>query len=118
MQADGSTLPPPPLPPLPIALLTRDAHATGRWLTDLQCALEARGARVELQPLSSFDRTAGAGGARRWRCLVNRVSDAAPPAELKRCLEALARSGAHLAAERISRKDELPLWSSRVNRTV
>jgi hypothetical protein len=70
MQADGSTSTTPPLPPLPIALLTRDAHATGRWLTDLQCALEARGARVELQPLSLFDRTAGAGGARRWRCLV------------------------------------------------
>ena len=67
----------------PIVLLTRDAHAAGKWLLSLESALIAKGAAVLILPLSSFTRVGN------WRCLVNRVSDAAPPAEVKRCMAAL-----------------------------
>jgi hypothetical protein len=67
----------------PVVLLTRDEHRNGAWLTDLERALAARGAAVLVLPLSEFR-----GAEARWRCLVNRVSDAAPPADAKLCLAA------------------------------
>ena len=68
---------------LPIILLTRDAHLEGKWLLDLQRALIAQGAVVQLLPLSSFHKIG------QWRMLINRCSDAAPPSDVKRCMAAL-----------------------------
>ena len=66
-----------------VVLLTRDAHSQGSWLLDLEAALRANGMCTEILCLSSFK------GAGQWRCLVNRVSDAAPPADVKIALAAI-----------------------------
>ena len=71
-------------PPSLVVLLTRDEHMKGRWLVALEKALIAQGGNVLLLPLSSFTRVES-----HWRCLVNRVSDAAPPIDVKRTLAAL-----------------------------
>ncbi|CAK0873779.1 unnamed protein product [Prorocentrum cordatum] len=68
----------------PVVLLTRDEHQQGPWLLDLRRALLALGAEVEVLPLSGFRRPSAS-----WRVLVNRVSDAAPPADVKVCCAAL-----------------------------
>ena len=69
-----------------VVLLSRDEHVEGRWVTALVKALTARAgaARVRVLPLSAFRRVDPA-----WGCLVNRVSDAAPPGDVKRCAAAL-----------------------------
>jgi glutathione synthase/RimK-type ligase-like ATP-grasp enzyme len=67
-----------------IVLLTRDEHVKGRWLLALERALVAKGAKVKILPLSSFEKVEN-----NWRCLVNRCSDASAPAEVKRCMAAL-----------------------------
>mmetsp|Transcript_108224 Transcript_108224/g.345049 ORF Transcript_108224/g.345049 Transcript_108224/m.345049 type:complete len:294 (-) Transcript_108224:56-937(-) len=69
-------------PSLPVILLTRDEHAEGKWLTDLAAALRLRSAEVAVRALSGFR------GTERG-LLVNRVSDSAPAADVKRCLAAL-----------------------------
>ena len=74
----------------PIVLLTRDAHATSRWLVDLERSLVQRGAVVLIMPLSSFDSVNS-----KWRCLVNRVSDAASPTEVKQTMAALRSAELH-----------------------
>ena len=74
---------------LPIVLLTREEHADGSWLTDLHVALESRGAVVRVITLAEFT------GVGQWRCLVNRVSDAAPPADVKVALAALRACELH-----------------------
>jgi len=85
----GRSSPAPSLPSdeggeeLPVVILTRDVHADGKWVTDLQAALLAQGVRTELLHLSAFV------GAGNWRCLLNRVSDAAPPEDVKLCFAAV-----------------------------
>jgi len=61
-----------------VILLTRDEHARGSWLLDLEEALSARDVATSTLSLSAFT-----GVKDSWRCLVNRVSDAAPPADVK-----------------------------------
>lgn len=68
---------------LPIVLLTRDEHAQGKWLVDLAEAITAAGPKVAIVRLSELNRLPAC------RCLVNRVSDAAPPADVKIAFTAL-----------------------------
>eukprot|EP00965_Chrysotila_dentata_P033716 1122046-Pleurochrysis_carterae.AAC.1 len=72
-----------------IVLLTRDEHRDSAWVADLRFELLEYGADVRVLQLSEVE-TSG-----NWRCLVNRVSDAAPPQDVKICLAALR--GAELA---------------------
>lgn len=74
----------------PIVLLTRDEHANSRWLLDLEKSLVKRGAVVLVMPLSSFDRVGS-----NWRSIVNRVSDAAGPTEVKRTMAILRSAELH-----------------------
>tara|TARA_B100000780_G_C21074609_1_gene432572 strand:- start:38 stop:940 length:903 start_codon:yes stop_codon:yes gene_type:complete len=74
---------------LPIVLLTRDTHIEGKWLLDLQNVLIAKGAVVQLLPLSSFTKIGN------WRMLINRCSDAAPPIDVKRCMAILRSAELH-----------------------
>ena len=66
---------------LPIAVISLSKHARGEWITRLLEALRARGARVELILLEEL--FAWEDGALPWRAVVNRVSDAADPADCK-----------------------------------
>ncbi len=93
----------------PVVLLTRDKHANGPWLTDLQAALLEEGAQVVILPLSKFR-----GVSREWRCLVNRVSDAAPPADAKICLAAL-RSAALMGLPCVNGYGAYALGCSKLN---
>jgi hypothetical protein len=74
-----------------IILLTRKEHGDGHWITELQNQLEKRGCVVEIINVEDFaDIALAAVVAPKWSCLVNRVSDAAPPSDYKACLAAIA----------------------------
>lgn len=73
-----------------VVLLTRDEHASGRWLLDLKCALEAADAQVRILRLSEYHSSlASTSDISSSTIVVNRVSDAAPPGDVKMCLSAL-----------------------------
>ena len=76
--------------PNQVVLLTRDDHLQGKWLISLHEALIARGGEVQLLPLSKFTRVEP-----NWRCLVNRVSDASPAADVVLCVAALRAAHLH-----------------------
>lgn len=72
-----------------VSVLTRDAHRGGSWMTSLVRALQERlsavdGAVVQVCSVESDRTLLPLRGAPQCDLLVNRVSDAAPPATAKK----------------------------------
>ena len=82
--------------PLRVSVLTRDAHRGGTWVTSLVRALQERlsSASVQVVSVEHTDDCDAVllppGGAPECDLLVNRVSDAAPPATVKKTQAILA----------------------------
>jgi hypothetical protein len=82
--------------PLRVSVLTRDAHRGGTWVTSLVRALQERLSSASVQVVSvertddCDDALLPPGGPPQCDLLVNRVSDAAPPATAKKTLAILA----------------------------
>lgn len=64
-----------------IGLLTLSSHRDGIWLTKLETHLQALGHRVEVLTVENLD--VRMSSEPQFDILVNRVSDAAPPADAK-----------------------------------
>eukprot|EP00929_Paragymnodinium_shiwhaense_P086676 TRINITY_DN4714_c0_g1_i2.p1 TRINITY_DN4714_c0_g1~~TRINITY_DN4714_c0_g1_i2.p1 ORF type:complete len:339 (-),score=81.54 TRINITY_DN4714_c0_g1_i2:149-1099(-) len=82
----------------PIVLLTRREHRDGHWIKALARAIDALAGAGRPTLILDVDDVAAiceTGQRPHWACLVNRVSDAAPPEEAKLTLAALRLAELH-----------------------